>query len=112
MATEPDRRVNPEGIAAKFEKYFGGKSFTSTLVSVLDSQEYKAWKRARNILTHRAQPGRAYFTGGEKDGQTLWLAGEISIDEVTTSSRKRGLSDAISRLVGCAASFCDLNAFP
>lgn len=113
LSTDEHFRVTTVGrIARAFNNYFPGKAFTTILLKIYLSKEFNDWKEARNILTHRAQPGRTAYVGGEKDEQTVWQLCDISIDQRTTSSRMHWLRQTINDLVGCAASFCSENSFP
>ena len=108
MGTNSDRRaVNPEFTSKRLQDIFPGEQLTSTLKSVLDTYEMREWKEIRNVLIHRAHPGREFCVGGpppDLSTSSRWKVG-IDIDVKTTSVRRLWLSDTLSQLLGDAAKF-------
>lgn len=61
----------------KLVAYFTNEDITTSLKTLIESNEYKEWKDIRNILAHRGQPPRAHYAGGEKDGKSEWINGMV-----------------------------------
>ena len=105
IGTDSDRRaVNPERTRERLQAIFPGESLTSTLDSVLATQEMREWKEIRNVLIHRAHPGREIRVGGPSTDPSIWKVG-IAIDVKTTNVRRSWLSDTLSQLLEDAEKF-------
>ncbi len=104
MRTEDEKRpVNSEKVCRQFAKRFSKEMITSVSARILASGEFDRWAKVRNILVHRASPGRNLYAGGEQDGEAWWL--DIRIDERTTASRRVWLAASLRELLEAAESF-------
>lgn len=90
------RTIVPLHVTERFESAFPADVLTPTLRATLDDAEYQAWRCARNVLTHRAAPGRDFRMGGD-DAGTYWLGGPLNGDAVV--SRRDWLRATIERML-------------
>jgi hypothetical protein len=98
------KRVTTAIVLKTYRTAFPMESLTSSLHRWQSDKVIIQWNEIRNILVHRALPGRTFFAGGEEDGLTLWSNG-ISIDQTTTSSRRKWLANALTHLLQEAQQF-------
>jgi len=93
------RSINPQHTVKQFRKAFPEEGVTITLGKTLDDNAYKEWKEIRNILAHRAAPGRIIYGSTRRSAPAaLWKVG-IQLDESTTSSRRKWLATTMSSLL-------------
>ena len=105
LSTEQDlKRINPFFVRKKFKNLFPNHDIARQIDELLNNQEYKDFKKIRNILSHRAAYGREIFSGGDKNGEADWIE-NIQIDENTTSSRYPWVASSISNLMSGINSF-------
>jgi hypothetical protein len=98
IGTEQDlKEITPASTARRFAKSFQGDPLTTALKQLTKSQDFIEWSRLRNILAHRATPGRAIYVGGPQDGRIEWA--DISLDHEATSSRRTWLSGVVLGLL-------------
>jgi hypothetical protein len=136
--------ISPESTKDKFAKFFRKKGLaltlglSETLKQLTGADEFKEWKKIRNILAHRANPGRDIPAGkmlgtegevitelprpsrprGGTRGAilrstpppTLWKVG-IELNEHTTSSRRQWLAEKLDKLLNDTDAFT-ANCFP
>ena len=102
------RAISPESTARTFGSLYPGDAFTSALQQLTRSQEFRDWKEIRNILAHRAAPGRIIFAGITSNQQAAqWKVG-ISLDLNTTSSRRQWLSGQLTAVLRAVVSYIAL----
>jgi hypothetical protein len=99
------RRATPQFVARKFQNRFPSEPITAALQDVLASSELGEWNEIRNVLVHRALPGRSFFGGSDEGDKTVWFAG-VTIDACTTAERRKWLSSALLMLMYPASDFC------
>lgn len=97
------RNIKWDHTAQRFGSSFPGEALTGALTELAGSTEFEDWRKQRNILAHRATPGRGIYIGGPKDGVIEWS--DIELDQETTASRRRWLSTAIGNILRSADSF-------
>jgi hypothetical protein len=97
FTTDADkRRVCPERTLEQFAIAFPDANLTRALRQITGSREYQNWKKGRNILSHRSQPGRIIF--GSTVGPTRsaeWVLQNIPMDNTATATRRRWLADSL-----------------
>jgi hypothetical protein len=90
------RKIVPWYVTESFEAAFPGDAMTARLRAVLDNTDHRNWREARNILTHRAAPGRDFRTGGD-DAGTYWMGGTLDADAFV--SRRAWLASTIEEML-------------
>jgi hypothetical protein len=90
-------------VAKKFAMVFPGEELTDGLDRLLKSNDFTGWQELRNILAHRATPGRGINVGGPRDGIIEWS--NIELDKTTTVTRRRWLSQTVDDLLHGADKF-------
>ena len=98
-------KVSPRFTAKQFQENFPDELITQRLQSILVSEKFKEWNKIRNVLIHRASPGRAYHHGGDIHNKTMWLTG-ILIDHETTAERKKWITSVLNEVLTPTADFC------
>lgn len=99
--TEGDLKyIRPERTLKRLmdSEFFKNKTITITLKGIIESQDYKVWKEARNILAHRVAPLRHYVLSSGNQKGASWIEG-IQITENTTLSRFKWLTKSITNLL-------------
>jgi hypothetical protein len=96
-AGRPQRDVVPRFVTEQFENVFPTEPATARLRQVLDSPEHTVWRSVRNILMHRAAPGRTHHKGGSTSGNTYWL--DDLLDPATFAARRTWLSRSIGEIL-------------
>ena len=116
MLTPSDmRRVSPKFTADKLTLAFPSENIAAALNQVLVSQEFIDWSNARNILAHRASPGRlltSSATFGLQTGnvtnirdEAVWQDIQIQIDNDTTTTRRVWMAKTASDILAAADIF-------
>ena len=96
---------------ALFARAFPGEDITAALDALIDDQTFKDWDGYRNILAHRAAPGRVmYASNGSSapDPAADWKidsAANLKIDANLTPPRLAWLVQTLSGLVTAADTF-------
>jgi len=60
LTTTP-RKISLDSTAEAFSKHFPLETVTASLNNLLDDPRFVEWKNARNVLAHRAAPGRVIY---------------------------------------------------
>jgi hypothetical protein len=102
------RDITFPNTVAKYAKRFSGEPLTTAMEAVVASDKWKEWGEVRNVLAHRAHPGRTIYAtmGGETEKKTDWIDG-IVIDDDTTKTRRDWLSSQIKGLLQALDTFVD-----
>ena len=108
MATAEDQqRVSAGSTRGAYAKAFPGDPILAALDAVSKDAAYHEWRDVRNILTHRAAPGRRMYVG-IPESQPLpaeWKILNIPLNQDTTETRKRQLSQLLSSMLDAARTF-------
>ena len=102
MSTPKDQqRISPSSTAAALESAFPGDPIHKAITTVLQDPAYLEWREVRNVLTHRAAPGRIFFVGiGGNDAlPDQWKIKGIPLDVKMASTRRAVLSRLLSDLL-------------
>jgi hypothetical protein len=91
------REITPARTARQFAESFQGEPLTTALEQLTNSGEFAEWSRLRNVLAHRTTPGRGIYVGGPQHGTIEWAG--INLDDETTPSRRRWLSEVVRGLL-------------
>src|SRR5260370_38530969 len=96
-------------VVRNLERYFPNELVTSEMKELTLDSELKAWKMARNVLTHRGQLPRrcAKDLGSETalSNSAEWMGMGISVDEKTTVQRRLWLAARLTKCVKATEGF-------
>jgi hypothetical protein len=104
---DADKRViTPEWTLERFRVAFPNESLTRALQQITHDQQYRDWKKARNVLAHRSQPGRNIYLSNVGPPRTAeWVLQNIPIDSTATATRRRWLAGSLRLLLSEADTF-------
>lgn len=97
------RSVTPAFVTQKYGARFGGDPLTEAMRGVDQSAEADAWRKVRNVLSHRSSPGRAFFKGGPQSGSVDWMGGDLSADAIR--ERRTWMAAAVATILVPAVDF-------
>jgi hypothetical protein len=111
--------VYPQNVMEKFVGNFHGEALTVKMKECVDDRMYIGMRDMRDVLSHRGELPRNFYKGGERNGMAtmptnpkdtsdLWRY-DFSIDENTTATPHRWLSETLKGLASAAADFCEKN---
>jgi hypothetical protein len=111
------RNVSPKFAAARYTIAFSSENITTMLNQVVTAQEFIDWSYARNILAHRASPGRLLNCSvtigvhtssvNNKQDEAMWKDIQIQIDKDTTAARRLWMAKTAIDLLAATDSFTD-----
>lgn len=107
------KSIDCKNTPGRFATAFPGEDITAALDALIDDQTFKGWDGYRNILTHRAAPGRVmYASNGSSvpDPAADWKidpAAGLKIDANLTPSRLAWLLHTLADLVAAADTFTE-----
>jgi hypothetical protein len=101
IAAKDQQRISPGSTSTAIAAAFPGDPINSAVDAVLTDAAYVGWREVRNILTHRAAPGRTFFVciGDDDAIPDQWKIKSIPLDEKMASSRRIELSRLLSILL-------------
>jgi hypothetical protein len=112
VSTKP-RSVSFGYAAMRFTQEFPGDALAAELTAADAALEMAGLRDTRNVLVHRASPGRTFSetltaslggdSGSSAIGPTVWLNGILSPD--TTRSPRKWVADTLTRLLDAAQGF-------
>jgi hypothetical protein len=105
IQTDDEKRaINPQMVTDKFASVFPGEPVTQELSVLMGDQNYREWKDIRNMLAHRASPGRHHsITVPPGRDTSAW--GNLILDEHVTADRRRWLAGTLRSLLRATATF-------
>lgn len=102
MNTPKDQqKISPPTTAAVMEKAFPKDPINDVLKRIMQDPSYLEWREIRNILTHRAAPGRTFFVSMSSD-EVLpdeWKIKDIPLDEKMAITRRLELARLLSDML-------------
>jgi hypothetical protein len=99
--------------AEAYGKAFPNDPFTSSLIGLKDDPKLKEWRNVRNVLAHRAAPGRVIYAstmGSPPPPSAEWKiepSGKLRFDQSLTTVRLEWLVKTLAHLIDRAAQFAD-----
>lgn len=102
MTTARDQQqISPTTTAAAMARAFNGDPILGIINSVISDPDYLELREVRNILTHRAAPGRTFFVGiGTDDAiPDQWKLKNISLDAQMAKVKRSALARLVSELM-------------
>jgi len=99
------RSVKPRSVTEAFEEEWPNEPISLAIRHLIDSAEFKRWKRVRNVVTHRAVPPRAITIRPGQSTQAVWQVEEAGvkdadeeISKTTTSQWLEWISSQMHKL--------------
>lgn len=104
IATAKDQqRISPQSASAAFAKAFPTDPLNAAMSALLTDRHFIEWREIRNVLTHRAAPGRTFFVSigdvGDAPLPDQWKIKGISLDAQMAANRRVELSQQLERLL-------------
>lgn len=94
--------ISAKLVTETYKAAFPGDPITASLRTVLDDSTHVSWRQARNVLAHRAAPGRDLRMGGDDDG-TYWMGGTLDAEGFV--SRRSWLGATVTELLSSFSTF-------
>jgi hypothetical protein len=104
IATSRDQqRISPQTTSLALARAFTADPLNAVISGLLSDTQFLEWREIRNILTHRAAPGRTFFVSIGGDGDALlpdqWKLKGILLDDQMASTRRAQLSRQLDDLL-------------
>jgi len=95
------QRISPSSTFDALRKTFAKEPIVTVTSTILSDTAYLEWREVRNILTHRAVPGRTVFLGigGDDELPDQWKIKNIPLNAQMTELRRNELSRLITELL-------------
>lgn len=102
-----EQRVSPSHTHEAFRRAFPGDPLLNTFAGLLNDPAYQRWRDMRNVLTHRAAPGRRVYVGlGADDAPSVeWKLNGLPLDSGLVSNHQRELAQLIGDVLSAAVTF-------
>jgi len=100
-------RVTPRFVRNAYANAFAEDAVLGVFNAVMADSEWVALREVRNILTHRAAPGRSISvsTGADEQPPTKWKLNDIVLDEDTAPRARKEVVRLLEMLLGGGANF-------
>lgn len=99
LATDKERRrVSPDRTVNAYRERFPTGQPLLAIQELANSSAFTGWRDVRNILTHRAAPGRTFYVSVGSDDETpvdTWKPFDIPLDYRLTADRRAALSSLL-----------------
>jgi hypothetical protein len=108
LATRREQqRVSPSHAHEVFKRAFPDEQILGAFSNLFSDPAYQSWRDMRNVLTHRAAPGRRVFVGiGSNDAPPVeWKLNDQPLDAELVPSHQGDLARLISDVVSAADAF-------
>ena len=102
MASPRDQqRITPSSTINAFREAFPNDPINDVMAAITQDAAFTEWREIRNVLTHRAAPGRTFFVSfGGDQLPDQWKIKDIVLDESMAPSRRRGLASLLTQFIG------------
>lgn len=106
-SAKEQQQVSPSRTRDAFLKAFPGDQLLMDINKLFMDQEYQRWREIRNILTHRAAPGRTMYVSLGDDDQppTVWKLNNSPINESIAINGHQELSRLLNEILSAIDSF-------
>jgi hypothetical protein len=94
-SAKDQQRINPTSAMNAIRAAFPSDPLNGSLNAITNDPAYIEWREIRNVLTHRAAPGRTFFVGGGGDDDLIpdqWKIKNISLDSNMAPVRREQLA--------------------
>jgi hypothetical protein len=102
LATRKDKqKVSPTSTTVAIAKVFVGEPINQVIKTVSADPAYVEWREVRNVLTHRAAPGRTFFVGigGDEELPDQWKIKDIPLDAEIAPKRRTELARLVTEFL-------------
>lgn len=101
------QRVSPSFTNEAFKRAFPGDPILATFTRLFGDSAYQRWRDMRNVLTHRAAPGRRVYVGiGSDDAPPVeWKLNNMPLDAALVPEHQRELAKLISDVISAGEMF-------
>ena len=110
MASDADRRrIRLDSTREAVAKAFPGDALQNALGTVALDAGYKDWRDIRNVLSHRASPGRSIFLSNAPDVNPpdTWLLKGLPLDPTMVATKRAELVRLLTPLTEEIARFAE-----
>jgi hypothetical protein len=108
LATPKEQqRVSPSHTSDAFKRAFPDDPLLDAFARLFDDPRYQRWREMRNVLTHRAAPGRRIYVGlGSSDAPPVeWKLNNFPLNSALVPERQRELAQLIADVLLAAQIF-------
>lgn len=97
VTSKEQQRVSPSYTADAFKRAFPNDLIHDAFASLFADPSYQRWRDMRNVLTHRAAPGRRVYVGiGADDAPPVeWKLNDLPLDAALVPTYRRELAQNI-----------------
>jgi hypothetical protein len=101
------QRVSPSHAHETFKRAFVSDPILSAFANLFSDPAYQRWRDMRNVLTHRAAPGRRMYVGiGRNDAPPVeWKLNGLPLDAALVPSHQSELASLIADVLSASATF-------
>lgn len=101
------QRVSPSHTNDAYKRAFPGDPILGAFAGFFNDPSYQRWRDMRNVLTHRAAPGRRMYVGiGSDDAPPVeWKLNELPLDSALVPNHQSELAQLISGVLSAAKTF-------
>lgn len=102
LSTAKDQQaVSPINTKSALTRAFPGHPLLTAITALFDDVAYREWREIRNVLTHRAAPGRTFYVTleGSEAIPDKWKLLDIPLDDQTTPLRRTKLAALLGGLL-------------
>ena len=103
--------VTPTRMKEAFERAFPTDPILQIFTDIFSDPGYQRWREIRNILTHRAAPGRRIYVsiGVEDSPPVEWKINNIPFNESVVTSGRNELARLTALLLGATDTFVKMH---
>lgn len=102
LSTPRDQqRVSPSHTADAFNRTFADDPILKEFARIFSDSAYQRWREMRNVLTHRAAPGRRVYVGiGSDDAPPVeWKLNNLPLDSALVPRHQRELAQLTGNML-------------
>lgn len=101
ITPKEQQRVSPSYTADAFKRAFASDPILDAFATLFADPSYQRWREMRNVLTHRAAPGRRVYVGiGTDDAPPVeWKLNDLPLDATLVPKHQGELAQLISDVV-------------
>jgi len=101
------QRVSPSHTNDAYKRAFPGDPILCSFTRLFSDPTYQRWRDMRNVLTHRAAPGRRMYVGlGSDDAPPVeWKLNDLPLDSAMVPKHQSELAELISGVLSATKTF-------